>query len=97
MSVLFILELNIEPGEVDRYLGQFPNVLPDTRAFEGCEKITVHQNADDPSDVVLLEWWASKEAHQKYMAWREERGDIEKLMQGLTGPPKTRYFDTKDL
>jgi quinol monooxygenase YgiN len=93
MSVLFILELTIEPDQVERYLGQFPSVLPDTRAFDGCEEITVHQNQDDPTDVVLLERWASKEAHQKYMAWREERGDMERLGQGLAGPPKTRYFD----
>jgi quinol monooxygenase YgiN len=62
MSVLFILELTIEPEKVDEYLAQFPDLLPDTRAFDGCEEITVHQNEDDPTDVVLLERWASKGA-----------------------------------
>jgi quinol monooxygenase YgiN len=92
MSILYILELTIEPDKVDEYLAQFPGVLPDTRAFDGCEEITVHQNEEDPTDVVLLERWASKEHHQKYMAWRQERGDMERLSQGLAGPPKTRYF-----
>ena len=96
MSVLCILELNIEPDQVDQYLGQFPNVLPDTRAFEGCEGISVHQNQDNPSDVVLVERWASKDAHLKYMSWRQERGDVEKLMQGLAGEPKFRYYENLD-
>ncbi len=95
MSVFYILELTIQPDKVEDYLAQFPSILPDTRAFAGCEEITVHQNEDDPTDVVLLERWATKDDHQKYMAWRQERGDMERLGQGLAGPPKTRYF--KDL
>jgi quinol monooxygenase YgiN len=97
MSVLFILELQIQPDHVERYLGQFPGVLPDTRAFDGCEGITVHQNQDDPGNVVLLERWASKEHHAKYMAWRQERGDLEELMKGLAGEPKMRFFDNVDV
>jgi quinol monooxygenase YgiN len=97
MSVLFILELQIEPSEVERYLGQFPDLLPDTRAFTGCEGITVHQNEDDPANVVLLEHWASREHHEKYMAWRRERGDMERLMRGLAAEPKGRYYSTVDV
>jgi quinol monooxygenase YgiN len=97
MSVLFILELTIEPEKVDEYLAQFPDLLPDTRAFDGCEEITVHQNEDDPTDVVLLERWASKEQHEKYTAWRQERGDLERLSRGLAGPPKTRYYASVDV
>jgi quinol monooxygenase YgiN len=97
MSVLFILELTIEPEKVDEYLAQFPDLLPDTRAFDGFEEITVHQNEDDPTDVVLLERWASKEQHEKYTAWRQERGDLERLSQGLAGPPKTRYYASVDV
>ena len=97
MSVLFILELQIEPDKVEDYLGQFPSLLPDTRAFDGCEEITVHQNEDDPTDVVLLEWWTSKEHHDRYMAWRRDRGDLERLGQGLAGPPKTRYLRDLDV
>ncbi len=97
MSVLYILELTIQSDKVGEYLAQFPSILPDTRAFQGCEEITVHQNQDDPTDVVLLERWATKEDHQKYMAWRQERGDVERLGQGLAGPPKTRYFEDLNL
>ena len=97
MSAFYILELKIEPDKVEEYLAQFPSVLPDTRAFDGCEWISVHQNEDDPTDVVLLERWASKEHHEKYMAWRRDRGDLERLGQGLAGPPKTRYFKDLDV
>jgi quinol monooxygenase YgiN len=96
MSVLFILELKIEPDKVDEYLAQFPALFPETRAFDGCEEITAHQNDEDPTDVVLLERWASKEHHQRYVAWRQERGDMERLNQGLAGPPKTRYVHDLD-
>jgi hypothetical protein len=31
------------------------------------------------------------------MEWRRGRGDLERLSQGLAGPPKTRYFTNLDV
>jgi len=31
--------------------------------------------------------------YEKYLAWRTERGDIEKLSGWLAGEPSIRYFD----
>jgi quinol monooxygenase YgiN len=97
MSVLYILELKLQPDAVESYLGMFPEVVPDTRAFAGCEGITVHQSEDDPTTVVLLEYWTSKEAHETYMAWRRDRGDMDRFMQGLAAPPSGRYFSIRDV
>jgi quinol monooxygenase YgiN len=97
MSVLYILELEIEPDKVDGYLAMFPAVVPDTRAFAGCEGITIHRSEDDPNRIVLLEYWASKEAHETYLSWRRERGDMERFSQGLAGPPSGRYFSIEDV
>jgi quinol monooxygenase YgiN len=97
VSVLLILELSIEPESVEAYLAQFPQILPDTRAFDGCEEIRVQQNVDDPTDVVLLERWASREQFETYATWRRDRGDLEQLDKGLAGRPKMRFYRDVDV
>ncbi len=94
MSVLFVLEQRIEPERMEEYVGTYSSMLPDTRAFDGCEQVAVYQNEDDPTDVVLLERWASREQHERYEAWRRDRGDIERLQRLLMEPPRPRYYHT---
>lgn len=97
MSVLVLLELAVKPERQDDTKADMARALPDTRTFEGCEGVTVHQNQDDPSTFVLVERWASRGHYDKYLAWREERGDLDNLRAMLTGPPSIRYFDNVDV
>ena len=93
MSVLILVELRVKPESIDAMRAWVKDVLPDTRAAEGCEGITVHANLDDRSNLVLVEHWNSKQQYEKYRAWRVERGDHARLVGMLSGNPSVRYFE----
>ena len=97
MSVHVLLEVNVKPESVDDMNALMKEIMPDTRAYDGCEGITVQSNADDPSNVVILEQWQSREHHEKYLAWRTETGVMGKIGAMLTGEPSIRYFNVVDV
>ena len=45
------------------------------------------------NEVILYEVWDSKEAHQKYVNWRVEIGDIPKLVESSTKEPEIIYHE----
>ncbi|SHJ56603.1 MULTISPECIES: putative quinol monooxygenase [Cycloclasticus] len=92
MSINVILDLQVSTENREKLLNTFEAILPDTRAFKGCQEIVVTSNDDDPLNIVVLEKWDSREDHKSYMAWRSERGDLEKLGTLLTAPPTTKYL-----
>ena len=93
MSVTVFLELDLKPENVNDLKSFMRDELHYTRGFDGCNSITVQTNQDDPSNMVLVENWDSKEQFERYLAWRTERGDVEKMGAWLTGSPSIRYFD----
>ena len=64
-----------------------------TRGFDGCNGLTFHRNQDDPNTMVAVEDWDSRQHYEKYLAWRTERGDLDKLVGWILGDPSIRYFD----
>ena len=93
MSVTVFLELNLKSENVNDLTSFMRDELHYTRGFDGCNSIGVQTNQDDPSNMVLVENWDAKEQFEKYLGWRTERGDVEKMGAWLTGPPSIRYFD----
>lgn len=96
MAVTVLLEIKAKAGTGGALVGVFKDILPDTRAYEGCISVDVLQNSDDPDTLVLVEVWEQKQNHEKYMGWRTETGLVEQLMAAVEGPPSIRYFDTAD-
>ena len=41
----------------------------------------------------LPKYWDSRQHHEKYLAWRTERGDVQKLMGWFDGEPTASYLD----
>ena len=93
MSVLVLIELSLKSENVDDFMNFMKNELHHTRGFEGCNGLTVHKNQDDPTNMVMIENWNSRQHYEKYMEWRTERGDMEKLGPFLAGEPSFRYYD----
>ena len=93
MSVLVLLEINVKPENVNDVTNFMRDELHATREFEGCNGLTVHSSQDDPNTLVLVEDWDSRPHYEKYLGWRTERGDLEKLAGWLQGDPSIRYFD----
>ncbi len=93
MSVLVLVEINVKPGNADDVTNFLRDELHATRGFEGCNGLTFHRNQDDPNTMVAVEDWDSRQHYEKYLAWRTERGDLEKLVGWSQGDPSIRYFD----
>ncbi len=94
MTCNVILEVTAAAGKAEELLSTFGAILGDTRGYEGCQGVEVVVNQDDPANMVLLERWDSRAHYEKYLGWRQERGDLDALGQMLAGPPSIRYFDT---
>lgn len=93
MSVTVLLDLKAAPGSIGELKKIFVEVLPDTRAYDGCEGLEVKLNQDDGDNLVLLERWQSRPHYEKYFAWRQETGLLDRLGPLLGAPPSVRYLD----
>lgn len=96
MSVLVLLEAPVQPQEVANMKTLMAQLLPETREYDGCGGIDVYFNTDDPNGMVMIERWASRAQHEKYLAWRTETGVMQKIGAMLAGPPNIRYFERTD-
>jgi quinol monooxygenase YgiN len=93
MSVTVVLECRTAEDKTDEVIAFFRKVLPDTRAYDGFESLTVHRNSDDPTSLLIWETWASRPHYEKYFQWRTDTGALGTLMQMLDGEPSIRFFD----
>lgn len=62
------------PGKRDELVDTLVGILPDTRAFDGCNTIAFTESADSPGSLLLIEDWDSMEQYEAYKAWRRESG-----------------------
>ena len=96
MSVLTLVEVNVKPESVNEVKAFLKEAFPATRAFKGCLGIELQINQDEPTNMLLVMEWETREDHQKYAAWRTETGFVERLSSMLSGPLSIRYFDKTD-
>ncbi|MFT4582535.1 MAG: quinol monooxygenase YgiN [Gammaproteobacteria bacterium] len=93
MTCQVALELKTEPDCVDKARDWFTSILPDTRGFAGFVTLHIGQNQDDPTELLVVEQWDFREAYEKYLGWRTERGDMEAIAGMVATEPKIRFFD----
>ena len=87
MSVTVMLTLKAKDDMFEQLEGTMKAILPDTAARDGAELISAASDAKSKT-VVVYELWDRIESQQAYMAWRTERGDIDKLVSLLREPPQ---------
>ena len=90
MSVMVLLEMQVKPEAVNEVKGLLKKLLPDTRAYAGCQGIDIYGNLDDAGNLVFYERWDTREHYQKYLAWRTETGVVDQLGAMLAAPPSIR-------
>jgi quinol monooxygenase YgiN len=90
MSVTILLDLKAAPGAIDKLKQIFVEILPD---YDGCEGLDVHLNQDDGDNLVIVERWQSRPHYEKYFAWRQETGLLDRLGPLLGAPPSVRFLD----
>jgi quinol monooxygenase YgiN len=96
MSVMVLLEAPVKAEEISDMKSLLAKMLPETRAYDGCQGIDVFFNTEDEANMVMVEHWDSRQHHEKYLGWRTETGAMDRLGGMLAGPPNIRYFEKAD-
>ena len=71
----------------------FKEMLPDTRARDGFISIEVNIDQDKPDRIFAYEHWENRASYEAYIAWREERDDMDAIKEAVAEPPKFSFFD----
>jgi len=88
--VTVIVEATVKNN--DEFDALMRSILADTRAYDGCEGITVQRDMEDSANILLIEHWESRTHYDEYLAWREETGVLGKIVALLEGPPNIRFY-----
>ena len=75
MAALVVKSFKAADGKFEALGDFFKDVLGDTREFEGCLKVDVYAD-ESASTYTLIEEWETFSAHDKYVSWRTDRGDL---------------------
>ena len=98
MAALVVKNFKAAEGKFEALGNFFKDVLGDTRAFEGCLKVDVYVD-ESASTYTLIEEWETFSAHDNYVSWRTERGDLDEtgdlLKDGFEGGLQTYEWGTK--
>lgn len=87
MSICVLLTLKPKEGMFEELENVLKAILPDTAARDGAELISCSSDADS-NTIIVYELWDKIESQQAYLAWRGERGDLDKLGALLSEPPQ---------
>ncbi|GHB73311.1 hypothetical protein GCM10010377_74680 [Streptomyces viridiviolaceus] len=93
MTCHVIFETTVKDGNLDGLRKWFTEKLPGTRGFAGNVSVEVVHNQDDPSKILFLEKWDSRQSFERYLAWRVETGAVDELGTMLDGEIDFRYYD----
>ena len=92
MSVVFGVTFKATPEKYNELHKTLTAILPDTATFAGAESIACAANPDDNS-FYIHEVWDKVESQQAYLAWRQERGEIDALVGMLREPPEFKQLE----
>ena len=84
MSVMVSVEMPIRPEKFDEAVAFLRDILPDTRAFEGCEHLDTYLDREG-SRALLIERWTAPENQQAYIGWRVESGFLDQWGEFASG------------
>ncbi|MEW5703536.1 MAG: antibiotic biosynthesis monooxygenase [Pseudomonadota bacterium] len=96
MPTIALVSFPLDEKKAEEYKAAIKSILPETAAFKGAQKIVMLVDKDQPADVVVYEEWDSREHHQKYLAWRKERGDLDKVFGMLRADPSIKYYEINE-
>ena len=92
MSVIVNLQLKAKEGQAPAVLEMFRNLLPGTRAYEGCHWVKAVKNLDDENVIEAVSQWDSKNHYDAYLKWRVDTGALAALAELLDAEPVFRFL-----
>jgi quinol monooxygenase YgiN len=57
-----LLEIQVKPEAIDEMKAFLQRILPDTRAYDGCQGVDIYSNLDDTGNRVFYERWDSRDS-----------------------------------
>jgi quinol monooxygenase YgiN len=96
MSVIVLVTIFAKEEFLEELKKYFKEILPGTRSFEGCQGVQLYENQEFPTKLTIHAKWTSEEAQKKYMAWRMETGELDKLLPMLSEPPTMQFYTIVD-
>ncbi|MDC5704987.1 antibiotic biosynthesis monooxygenase [Vibrio europaeus] len=87
MSILVQFQFNYAYENSQLIKDFFTEILPDTRTFDGNISAHLFQNSQVDKALVLYEEWQSEAHFKKYIGWRKEIGDFDRLGALLAQEP----------
>jgi quinol monooxygenase YgiN len=85
--VKFIARINAMPGSEEAVAAALKALVEPSRAEEGCLLYDACRMTDDPTQLVVLEEWASQDALETHMKTPHFRGFLAKVGESLDGAP----------
>lgn len=85
------------PGKRDELVTKLIEIIPQTRAFDGCNNIVFTESEANPAALLLIEDWDSHEQYDAYKQWRRDSGTS--VLGGELVDPNsvsTSYFNVLD-
>jgi len=95
VSVMVTAEFKLKPETAEAVIQTMIDILPDTRAYDGCQSVKSYYEPETHS-LLLIEIWESSEHQQKYLGWRVETGLVEKVGEMLAAAPEFRTFEIRE-
>ncbi len=92
MSILVLGEVHVAPSRIAEFKDYFRDLLPDSRAYDGFEKVELYEDTEEEGSILFVEYWASRAHQERYIAWRIETGVMERLGAMFVGDTRVRYF-----
>ncbi|MEL6347279.1 MAG: antibiotic biosynthesis monooxygenase family protein [Myxococcota bacterium] len=92
MAEKMILSFPVHPEKRDDFVALLNNILPDTRAFEGCIAVQTWLPEHDPGQVWIYEEWETRDHQGAYMTWRMTTGMGDAIGPFVTGAPQVMWI-----
>lgn len=97
VPIAALLEFRFRPDVLDQVPEAISRTLAVTRKFDGCQRIDVLVDHEDPSRYLLVEVWDSMEHDTAYREFRASPGGASELGPLLAAPPALMYYAVTSL
>ncbi len=96
MAEKMILMFPVIPEKREAFIDVVNSALPDTRAYDGNQKVDVWVPEDDDGFLWLYEEWETREHQAKYFQWRLDTGLMDVLGPFLSGDPRIVWLTERN-
>jgi quinol monooxygenase YgiN len=88
-----IAKAKAKPGREEELERELRESIAPSHAEPGCLRFALHRSTEDPTVLVAVERWASKDAWDAHMASPHIRRVMETTPELMDGPPEVQVLE----